>query len=81
MPETTFNLNADEVAALMRPLNGGGGFQSFGRSLQRAVKANGEISLTDAQLGRVIRHIRYTTGGFESRLIDAFGRSLRDILA
>lgn len=64
----------------MRPLNGRGGFQSFGRSLQRKLMANGDISLSDEQLGRVIRHIRYTTGGFESRLIDAFGRSLRELL-
>lgn len=80
MPTTTFNLNPAEQAALNRPLNGQGGFQSFGRSLQRALQPNGQIDLTDAQLGRVIRHIRYTTGGFESRLIDAFGRSLRAML-
>ncbi|MNT07576.1 hypothetical protein D3C72_1422890 [compost metagenome] len=80
MPDTTFNLNAAEQAAIMRPLNGQGGFQSFGRSLQRKLSTNGEIILSDEQLGRVIRHIRYTTGGFESRLIDAFGRSLRELL-
>lgn len=76
----TVNLNAAERTALMRPLNGQGGFQAFGRSLQGKLQANGDIELTDAQLGRILRHISYRPGGFEDRLEAAFGRSLRAML-
>lgn len=77
MAKTKLTLTAPEIAIVQRPLNGQGGLQSFGRQLQAALDAQtGEIELTDAQLGRIIRHMKYGPGGFEARLRDAFGRSI-----
>lgn len=77
---TTLTLNAAEQTALNAPLAGTGGFQSFGRSLQRLLQSNGKITLTDAQLGRIVRHLTYGQGTFETRLRNAFGRNLRALL-
>lgn len=77
MADTTFTLTAAEQTALNAPLVGQGGFQSFGRSLQRQLKPNGNITLSDAQLGRIVRHLTYGQGTFETRLRNAFGRNLK----
>jgi hypothetical protein len=81
MGRIEFRLTPAEMAILNRPLNGTGGFQSFGRALQASLGTNGSISLTDAQVGRIIRHISNGPGGFEDRLKDAFGRSIREVFA
>lgn len=80
MTRTTFTLDQSEAAELMKPLNGSGGFQSFGRKLQaRLDKGSNDIALTDSELGRIVRHMKYDAGTFQNRLRDAFGRHLRDI--
>lgn len=77
MAKTKLTLTAPEIAVLQRPLNGQGGLQSFGNQLQTLLDPqSGEIELSDAQLGRIIRHMKYGPGGFEGRLRDAFGRSI-----
>lgn len=81
MANVTFKLDTAEIAAIDTPINGKGGFQSFGRRLQKKVdRDRGEIAVSDAELGRIIRHIVYDPGGFEERLRTAFGRSLREII-
>ncbi|MBE7184509.1 MAG: hypothetical protein INR68_08900 [Methylobacterium mesophilicum] len=78
----TFNLTNEEVQVLMTPVNGQGGFQSFFRSLQAELDAvTHTIELEDADVGRIVRHITYRPGGFENRLSDIFGRSLRQYIA
>jgi len=76
--KTTFFLSPKEVRALLLPLNGEGGFQSFGKTLQGLLQEDGSITLTDEQVGRVFRLARYAKGdgGFEGRMRTAFGRSL-----
>ncbi len=42
---------------------------------------NSTLDLTDAQLGRIVRHMtQYGSGGFQGRLRRAFMRPLRDML-
>ena len=79
--QTVFKLTAAEQAEIMKPINGQGGLQSFGRQLQRQLnQQTGEISLTDSQIGRIVRHLTYGPGGFESRLRDAFARPIKAAL-
>lgn len=77
----TLHLTPQEIAVLRRPVNGQGGFQTLFRALQARLQASGDIELTDAQIGRIVRHISYRPGGFETRLDDIFGRSIRAMLA
>lgn len=77
----TLSLTPDEVAILNRPVNGEGGFQTLFRALQARADPIGGIDLTDAQIGRIVRHISYRPGGFEDRLDAVFGRSIRLLLA
>ena len=88
---TRFDLNLDEVVALNKVLVGEGGFQSFGRELQNQITIEDDqsnprhpyryhIDLSDRQLGRCLRHMRYDEGGFESRLRKAFARGIREIV-
>ena len=74
-------LISSEMAILSRPINGQGGFQTLFRALQARVEPCGGIELTDAQIGRIVRHISYRPGGFEDRLDAIFGRSIRQLLA
>ena len=74
-------LNAEEASALMRPVNGSGGFQSLLRSLQKSFdpKTN-EIVLTSDQVEKIRRYSKdYGAGGFEDRL-DGIHRNLPHIL-
>jgi hypothetical protein len=81
MPELTFQMTQDEVGILNRPVNSSGGFQAFFRRLQQRLDpATTTIELSDAEMGRIVRHISYKPGGFEGRLSDIFGRSLRDLI-
>ena len=75
-----FSLTSSEVAELQRPINGQGGFQTLFRALQARLQANGDIVLTDAQLGAIVRHIGFRPGGFETRIDTIFGRSVRAML-
>jgi|GEM_PF-6652139 len=81
MASVTFQLNAAEMAALNRAVNGKGGFQTLTIALQGQLQPNGSIQVKDAQLGSILRCIGYTTGGFESRFRRAFGRSIQEIIA
>ena len=76
-----FTLKGPEAAELMKPVNGQGGFQTFFRKLQgKLVSPANTIDLSDAELGRIVRHITYRPGGFEDRLNTIFGRSIREAI-
>lgn len=71
----------DAQAALLEiPLEGEGGFQTFGRKLQSQIDRGGRktlITLTDEDVGKVIRYASYDKGGFEGRLARALGPHLQ----
>lgn len=76
-----FHLTPGEMAELQSPV-GAGGQQTFHTMLldQLAVGA-GDIALDDSQLGQLIRYMtQYGHGGFQTRLRNAFSRSLRELL-
>lgn len=79
MPIVT--LTATEAAALNRPVNGQGGFQSLLRALQRQyVVADRTLSITDSQIEKINRYTKqYGAGGFEDRL-DGVRRNLPNLL-
>lgn len=77
--QVTFHLTPAEAAALATLAAGSGGFQTLTIELQAQLKANGSITLSDAQVGAIVRAIgKYSKGGFQSRFRRAFGRSIRD---
>lgn len=81
MATLTFHLTAAEMAVLLRPVNGSGGFQSFFRRLQAKLdQVTGQIELTDSEMGRIVRGISYRPGGFEQRLHDIFARAIREFM-
>lgn len=74
-------LNNAEIALLDRQgeeTQGDGGFQSLLVDLQRQVnRVTGEITLSDEHEERIPRYaFDYRNGGWESRLISIFGRTL-----
>lgn len=76
-----FWLSPQEIAVLMRPMRGEGGFNTFLRFLQGEIEPCGRIILTDDQVGEVTRIVRYArtpngNGGAEGRLRTAFRRHL-----
>lgn len=75
-----FRLNRDEMAELDIRLAGDGGFQTLLRRLQVNLdRETGEITLSDADVGRIKRYIvGYGQGGFQDRLARAFRRVLDD---
>jgi hypothetical protein len=78
---TTLTLNAGEAVLLHRQdptTETAGGFQSLLVKLQRQhAGATGEIALDDSDLERIPRYaFDYGNGGWESRLVGIFGRSL-----
>ena len=81
MGEVVFSLTPNELQELSKALLGQGGFQSFLKKLQKQVDLQSrQITLTDSDLGRIIRHIGYNPGGFEDRLRAAFGSHLKAII-
>jgi hypothetical protein len=62
----------------MRTVNGEGGIQTFLRRLQRQARpATGEVRLEDQDLDDLPHYaFDYGQGGFENRLVNAFGRVL-----
>lgn len=77
----TVTLNEAEREILYRQPPGtgsDGGYQSLLVSLQRALNdANGEITITDAQLERIPKYaFNYGNGGWEDRLTGIFSRTL-----
>src|SRR5262245_2353202 len=76
--EITIQLNSDEIAALMEPINGVGGLQSLFAALQKQFdKANAKITLSAALRARVHHYYHaYGGGGFQNRAKRAFRREL-----
>jgi hypothetical protein len=75
-----FTLNPDEIAEL-KSAAGTGGHQSLLRRLTTELERGSEVTFTDEQLGELIRYMTlYGSGGFQSRLRQAFRRSLGDLL-
>lgn len=74
-----FTLLDDEVAELKEAV-GTGGHQSLHRRLMQELRDGNTVTFTDDQLGELIRYMtRYGSGGFQGRLRNAFGRSLKDL--
>lgn len=73
-------LTAAEAEEISIIVNGSGGLQSLIRTLQQLLQPNGEIQLTDAQVGRIIRYMGYGPGGMEGRLQRAFLRPFTEIM-
>ena len=73
----TLPLTQPQRDELGRDVVGEGGHQSFLRELRSKVDAQtGGITLTDAQLGRVVRYAGYSQGGFQNRFKDIFGEQI-----
>ena len=77
----TITLDAAEIASLMQPVVGQGGFQSLLRHLQGKLdQQTGQIILTDADRGRICRHAYdYGNGGWENQLKSIFGNHLGEM--
>jgi len=74
MPKN-IQLNAGEIAELMRPVEVGGGFQGLIRRLQNQLK--GQLTLDDDDLEVISRYaFDYGNGGYEQRLRAIFERTL-----
>ena len=73
-----YELTRDELAELLRPVKGSGGFENLIRRLQKQVNhATAEIKLTPKDLDDIQRcAFAYKQGGFEDRLLTIFGRVL-----
>ena len=71
-------LNTEEVAELLREVNGTGGFEGFLRRLQKQVNhSTRNIKLNEKDLADIPHYaFDFTQGGWEDRLIAIFGRAL-----
>jgi len=76
-----FELTSTEIAELQHPA-GEGGHQSFQKELISQLDGGGNrIKLDDEGFGKLIRYMtRYGSGGFQTRLRNAFERPLRKML-
>ena len=76
-----FHLDETEVDAITGAV-GTGGHQTLHRRLTRELQDGARtVTFTDEELGELIRYMtRYGSGGFQSRLRDAFKRSLGELL-
>ena len=74
-------LDNDEIAELMRPIVGQGGWQGLLERLQALLdQATGEMNLSDEERGCICRHaFDYGNGGWENRLRQIFGRHLGEM--
>ena len=77
----TVTLTAGEIAEIDKQdpkTEGDGGFQSLMVKLQRRInRSTGDLDLTDAHMARIAKYaFDYHNGGWEDRLIRAFGRTL-----
>ncbi len=73
--ELTITLESTELSILNGPWAGGGGFQGLAPKLQAKTKTTGELSLTDEEIGVIVRHMSYEQSGFRDRLRKVFLRS------
>jgi hypothetical protein len=75
-----FTLEPHEIAEVKNAA-GTGGHQSLHRRLTAELEHGTEVTFTDAQLGELICYMTlYGSGGFQSRLRNAFRRSLGELL-
>ena len=74
----SLQLNHEELGELFKEVTGSGGFQGLLRRLQAQCNtATGSISLDSEDLRRIPRYaFEMGPGGYESRLVRIFGRSL-----
>lgn len=77
---TTLRLSVKETLLLSADVVGNGGFQSFARRVQKGLDGT-VLTLTDADLGRALRHIGYGSGGYENRLRNALRRPIGELLS
>ena len=77
----SFNLTPIEVDAITNA-HGSGGQQALHRRIvSELTDNNGVITFNDKELGQLIRYMsQYGQGGFQSRLHQAFDRSLKELL-
>lgn len=81
LARNVFWLSPKEVEILMRPMLGIGGMNTFLRTIQGLIQPDGQLTLTDDQLGEVTRMVLYTrspksNGGAQRRFREAFRRHL-----
>jgi hypothetical protein len=71
-------LNSEEIAGLMEPINGVGGWQSLFTDLQKRFdKSKGEITLPSALRARIHHYYNYYgVGGYQNRAKRVFRRTL-----
>ena len=81
MTSVTLTLTPAEQSELMKQINGLGGWQTLFAELQALLQANGNITLSDELLGRIVRMAHYTQGGYQGRLRKAFGRSVKSMVS
>jgi hypothetical protein len=76
--DTLTQLNSEEIAALMEPINGVGGWQSLWANLQQQFdKATGKIALTPLLRSRLHHYFHaYGVGGYQNRAKRVFRRQL-----
>lgn len=64
----TIVLSETEVALLMKPIRGQGGFQTLLRSLQHSLRGR-VLTLAPTTVARIVRYRnKYGAGGFQGRL-------------
>lgn len=71
---TDIRLDPTERELLMREVAGEGGWNSLVRELQKKVNADGSISLSSEEIGRIRRYAQgHGPGGFQNRLTAVLG--------
>ncbi|MCH4024064.1 MAG: hypothetical protein LKH33_10215 [Acetobacter sp.] len=70
----------EEEANLLVDQKGQGGFQElFAADVTKFNPETRELRLNDEDLGMIVRHLSYGSGGFQSVLKSIFGRSLSNL--
>jgi len=78
----TFTLTQAEMAEIQKSINGQGGHQTLMRKLRGQLnQQTGEITLTDADIGKIMRYADYSQGGFQDRFKKAFRRNLQPMIS
>ena len=78
----TYLLNESEIRELMKPIKGDGGFQGLMKKLQGKYNLETrEIEVSEEEINRIFKYVSYSEGGYESRLVEIFGRHIPDLSA
>ena len=76
----TFQLTQAEADEILGPVGEGGHQSLHARLTDQLQNGKLQITLTDQQLGELIRYMtQYGSGGFQGRLFRAFIRSIREL--